>query len=105
MIKLNIEEMKVTEIEQYTYDISDIVKDVEGLKSLNISLNTKYGKSIPKNRWDVVDEWRLNDKANEEESMKYMKYVNLSFFEIIETEVDDADFIKTFRESKLNELI
>lgn len=103
--KLNILEFKQTNIDGYAYDLGDIVDDVDALKTYVDSLNEKYGKPTPASKWDSVDEWRLNEKATDEESVKYMRQVNLSFFEMVETEVDDADFVKTFRESKLKDLL
>jgi hypothetical protein len=105
ILRLNIQEMKETDIEQYTYDISDLVNDVDEFTKYVESLNTKYGKSIPKNSWDRPGEYALNNKATDEECIKYMKFVNLSFYELSETEVDQNDLVKTFRESKLNELL
>jgi len=105
VLKLNIEEMKETDIESYAYDLSDIVDDIEGLKKFVESLDNKYGKPAPKNTWNRRGDWTLNEKATEEESIKYMRQVNLSFYDIVETEVDENDFIKTFRESKLKEIL
>jgi hypothetical protein len=105
VIRLNIKEMKGTDIQQYAYDLEDIVGDVDGLKLYVDSLNTKYGIPTPKSSWDRPGEYTLNEKADDEESLKYMKFVSLSFYDIVETEVDDADFVKTFRESKLNEIL
>lgn len=105
VLKLNIEEMKETDIESYAYDLSDIVDDIEGLRKFVESLDNKYGKPAPKNTWNRRGDWTLNEKATEEESIKYMRQVNLSFYDIVETEVDENDFIKTFRESKLKEIL
>ena len=97
--------MKETDIESYAYDLSDIVDDIEGLRKFVESLDNKYGKPAPKNTWNRRGDWTLNEKATEEESIKYMRQVNLSFYDIVETEVDENDFIKTFRESKLKEIL
>lgn len=101
ILRLNIEEMKETDIEHYTYDIGDLVTDLDGFKEYIKSLNEKYGKPTPKNQWDRPDQYRLNSNATYEESSKYMRYVNLSFYELAETEVD----VPSLREAKLNEIL
>jgi hypothetical protein len=103
--KLNIAEFKSTDIEEYCYDISDIANESK-LQEIVEKLDAKYGKSYPKSAWDKVGDYRLNENATFEESMEYMKCITrLTFYELVETEVDESDFIKTFRESKLNEIL
>ena len=99
--KMNIEQFKQENLEGYAYDMEDIVHDVEKLTTLVNTLNTKYG--VRKGHYS--GELGLNESATNEESIEYMNLVNLSFFEIVETEVDENDFIKTFRESKLNDVL
>ena len=99
--KLNIEEFKQTNITEYTYDIEDIWDDPNELLQFCISLNDKYGKIESKNRWDSGDNYRLHKKATDEESKKYIKMVNLTFYEMVDVEVDQQDF----RESKLQQIL
>ena len=101
ILRLDIEEMKETDIEHYAYDIGDIVSDVDGFKAYIKSLNEKYGAPVGKNQWDRPDEWRLNSKATDEESIEYMRFVNLSFYDLAETEVD----IPSLREAKIDQIL
>ena len=39
--------------------------------------------------------------ANEEETEKYMKMVNLSFYEAVETDID----VQSYREKKITEIL
>lgn len=99
--KMNIEEFKQTNITQYSYDIEDICDDSDELLQFCNSLNEKYGKIESKNRWDSVDQYRLHNMATDEESKKYIKMVNLTFYEMVDVEVDQQDF----RESKLQQIL
>jgi hypothetical protein len=64
------------------------------------SLNEKYGKP-ESNRWDRVDDFRLNEKASEEESVKYANMVGISFFSVEECDVDVQDL----RDYQINQVI
>lgn len=99
--KMNIEEFKQTNITHYSYDIEDICDDSDELLQFCNSLNEKYGKIESKNRWDSVDQYRLHNMATAEESKKYIKMVNLTFYEMVDVEVDQQDF----RESKLQQIL
>jgi len=99
--RMNLEELKQTNITDYTYDIEDICDDPDGLLELCNSLNEKYGKMESTNRWNSPDEYRLHEMATEEESKKYFDMVDLYFYEMVQVEVDQQDL----RESKLQNII
>jgi hypothetical protein len=101
MSELNIKEFKDTNITQYSYEIKDVVNDVESLEKLIENLNQKYGKIESKERWDRPDQYRLHPNATLEESKEYIKLMDLSFFEIVETDVDKQDL----RESKIQQVL
>ena len=66
----------------------------------NESLNDKYGKPEIKNRWESSEN-RLHPMANEEETKKYMSMVKISFYEVVETDID----IQSYREKKITEIL
>jgi hypothetical protein len=100
--RLDILEFKKTNITEYTYEIEDILNcdESELLKFCN-SLNEKYGKPESNSRWDRVDDFRLNEKASEEESVKYANMVGISFFSVEECDVDVQDL----RDYQINQVI
>lgn len=100
--KLEILEMKSTDISNFAYDIKEElnVEEAEFLE-FNKSLNEKYGLPTPKYSWDKPSEYQLNNKASEEESQKYLEMVQIRFFEIEEVEVDKA----SFRDWKIESII
>jgi hypothetical protein len=99
--KLNIKWFKSEDITQYTYNMEDICDDTEKLLTLCNSLNEKYGKNQPKNRWNSASEYQLNSNSNEEESEQYQKMIKFSFFSAVEVEIDQQDL----RESHLRKIL
>ena len=100
--RLDILEFKKTNITEYTYDIEDILNcDESELLEFCNSLNEKYGKNESSSRWDRPDDFRLNEKASEEESMKYANMVGISFFSVEECDVDVQDL----RDYQINQVI
>lgn len=100
--RLDILEFKKTNITEYTYDIEDILNcDESELLEFCNSLNEKYGKPESSSRWDRPDDFRLNEKASEEESMKYANMVGISFFSVEECDVDVQDL----RDYQINQVI
>ena len=100
--RLDILEFKKTNITEYTYDIEDILNcDESELLEFCNSLNEKYGKPELSSRWERPDDFRLNEKASEEESMKYANMVGISFFSVEECDVDVQDL----RDYQINQVI
>ena len=99
--ELNAKEYKQCSLNEYSYDLEDSLSvDLSEYDEFNESLNTKYGKPESKNRWESFEN-RLHPMANEEETEKYMKMVNLSFYEAVETDID----VQSYREKKITEIL
>lgn len=99
--ELNAKEYKQCSLNEYSYDLEDSLSvDLSEYDEFNESLNTKYGKPESKNRWESFEN-RLHPMANEEETEKYMKMVNLSFYEAVETDID----VRSYREKKITEIL
>lgn len=98
--ELNSKEFKECSLSEYSYDLEDILTDVEEYQSFNESLNVKYGKPEIKNRWESSEN-RLHTMANEEETKKYVSMVNMSFYDAVETDID----IQSLREKQINEVL
>lgn len=89
--RLEIEYMKETDITSYSYSIEDELNiPLEEVTSFLESLNDKYGKPAPINRWDSFGEFQLNPMASDEESKKFLSMHSLRFYEVVEVEVDVA---------------
>jgi hypothetical protein len=89
--RLEIEYMKETDITSYSYSIEDELNiPLEEVTSFLESLNDKYGKPAPINRWDSFGEFQLNPMASDEESKKFLSMHSLRFYEVAEVEVDVA---------------
>jgi len=102
IIKLEISEMKSEDISNFAYDLNEEL-NVEESEFLEFtkSLNEKYGIPAPKYSWDIPSEYQLNEKASEEESLKYLEMIQVRFFEIEEVEVDKS----SFRDWKIESII
>ncbi len=99
--ELNAKEFKECSLSEYSYDMEDILTvEMSEYEEFNESLNTKYGKAESKNRWESVEN-RLHTMADEEETKKYIKMVNMSFYEAVETDVD----IKSLREKQVSSIL
>jgi hypothetical protein len=99
--ELNAKEYKQCSLNEYSYDLEDSLSvDLSEYDEFNESLNTKYGRPESKNRWESFEN-RLHPMANEEETEKYMKMVNLSFYEAVETDID----VRSYREKKITEIL
>ena len=99
--ELNIKEYKECSLHEYSYDLEDSLNvEISEYDEFNESLNTKYGKPESKNRWDSFEN-RLHPMANEEETEKYMKMVNLSFYEAVETDID----VQSLREKQISRIL
>jgi len=99
--KLNFEEYKKRSLTEYTYDLEDVLSvDVEDYEKFNESLVEKYGPIVTTNRWDDTENI-LHPKASVEESKKYCDMTTLSFYDVVETEVD----MESYRDYKIGEII
>jgi len=99
--ELNIEEYKQLNLSDYGYGMDEILKvDEEDYLAFNKSLVEKYGEIPNQGRWDRT-EHRLHPMANEEESKKYSKMVDISFYEMVETDID----MKSYRDTKINSIL
>jgi hypothetical protein len=99
--QLNFVEYKKRSLTEYTYDLEDVLKvDVEEYENFNESLVEKYGPIVTTNRWDDTENI-LHPKASVEESKKYCDMTTLSFYDVVETEVD----MESYRDYKIGEII
>lgn len=99
--ELNIQEYKQLNLSDYGYGMDEVLKvDEEDYLAYNKSLVEKYGEIPNQGGWDRT-EHRLHPKANEEESKKYSKMVNISFYEMVETDIDT----KSYRDTKINSIL
>ena len=99
--RMNIKELKETNITEYAYDIEDICDYPDELLEFCNSLNEKYGKIETKDRWNTPDEYRLNSMATDEEAKQYSNMIDLDFYEMVQVEIDQQDL----RESKLRQIV
>jgi len=99
--ELNIKEYKTESISMYSYDIEDCL-NVEKEKYYDFcqSLVDKYGPIEKKDRWSSVEN-TLHPMADEKEAKIYDSMVDLSFFEMHETEID----MQSFRNHRINETL
>ena len=99
--ELNAKEFKECSLNEYSYDMGDILNvDLVEYEEFNDSLNEKYGKPKAKNAWDSIEN-RLHPMANEEETKKYVEMVSITFYDMVETDVD----LKSYREKQLNQVL
>ena len=99
--ELNAKEFKQCSISEYSYDMEDILTvEIGEYDEFNESLNDKYGKPEIKNRWESSEN-RLHPMANQEETKKYMSMVKISFYEVVETDID----VQSYREKKITEIL
>jgi len=99
--EMNIEEFKVENIANYSYDIEDVLNvDLEEYEKFNQKLVEKYGVIDKKDVW-TSNVNILHPKANKEEARQYDKMINLTFFEFKETNMD----MQSFREQRINETL
>jgi hypothetical protein len=98
---LNINEYKENSLQNYCYNINDVLDvDLEKYKDFNKSLDEKYGKPEEKNKWYSF-EYKLHPMANKEEAEKYADMVGITFYEMIETDID----LKSYRDEKLKKIL
>jgi len=99
--ELNIQEYKQLNITDYGYGIDEVLKvDEEVYFDFNKSLVEKYGEITKQGSWDRTES-RLHPMANDEESKKYAKMLEISFYEVVETDLD----MKSYRDTKINSIL
>lgn len=99
--ELNAKEFKECSISEYSYDMEDILTvEMSEYEEFNESLNAKYGKIESKNRWESTEN-RLHPMANEEETRKYIKMIDMSFYEAVETDIDT----QSLREKQVSSIL
>ena len=99
--ELNINEYKQLNITDYGYGIDEVLKvDEDVYFDFNKSLVEKYGEITKQGRWDRTES-RLHPMANDEESKKYANMLEISFYEVVETDLD----MKSYRDTKINSIL
>jgi hypothetical protein len=99
--ELNIQEYKQLNITDYGYGLDEVLKvDEDVYTDFNKSLVEKYGEITKQGNWDRT-EYRLHPMADDEESKKYAKMLEISFYEVVETDLD----MKSYRDTKINSIL
>ena len=99
--ELNIQEYKQLNITDYGYGLDEVLKvDEDVYTDFNKSLVEKYGEIVKQGSWDRT-EYRLHPMANEDESKKYAKMMDLDFYKVVETDLD----MKSYRDTKINSIL
>ncbi len=99
--ELNIQEYKQLNITDYGYGLDEVLKvDEDVYNDFNKSLVEKYGEIKKQGSWDRTES-RLHPMANDDESKKYAKMLEISFYEVIETDLD----MKSYRDTKINSIL
>lgn len=99
--ELNIQEYKEVNITDYGYGLDEVLKvDEDVYTDFNKSLVEKYGEIAKQGSWDRT-EYRLHPMADDEESKKYAKMLEISFYEVVETDLD----MKSYRDTKINSIL
>lgn len=99
--ELNIQEYKEVNITDYGYGIDEVLKvDEEVYFDFNKSLVEKYGEIKKQGSWDRTES-RLHPMASDEESKKYANMLEISFYEVVETDLD----MKSYRDTKINSIL
>ena len=99
--ELNIQEYKQLNITDYGYGLDEVLKvDEDVYYDFNKSLVEKYGEIKKQGSWDRTES-RLHPMANDDESKKYAKMLEISFYEVVETDLD----MKSYRDTKINSIL
>ena len=83
MRSLNIHKFKNDNVSYYLQDC-----DCDSIIEFRDDLINKYGMPKYENKWKSFDEYGLHPMADEEETNKYLKLIDFSFYEIVEVDVD-----------------
>ena len=98
--ELNTKEYKEVSILDYSCEEDCLNVEWDKFETFNKSLVEKYGEIKSKYSWDNTEN-RLHPSANEEEIEKYCSMVDVSFYEVLETEID----LQSFRSEQINSII
>lgn len=99
--ELNIKEYQTSSITEFSYEYEDCVNvEWDIFENFNQSLVEKYGKIQTKYSWDNTEN-RLHPEANQDEIDEYCKMVTVSFYEVVEVDVD----MSSWRDNQLNQII
>jgi hypothetical protein len=99
--ELNVEEYKQSSITEFAYEYEDCVNvEWDVFDNFNKSLVSKYGDIPKKYKWDS-NENRLHPLANEEEINEYCKMVAVSFYDVLEVDIDTS----SWRDSQIDSII
>lgn len=99
--ELNIKAYKESSITDFAYEYEDCVNvSWDEFESFNNSLIEKYGEVKKKYSWDSTEN-RLHPSANESEANEYCKMVSVSFYDVIETDVD----LQGFRNEQISSIL
>jgi hypothetical protein len=99
--ELNIKSYKESSITDFEYEYENCVNvEWNEFEKFNNSLIKKYGEVKKNYAWDSTEN-RLHQSANEDEVNEYCKMVTVSFYEVIEVDVDTS----SYREEKINQIL
>lgn len=99
--ELNVKEYQTSSITDFSYEYEDCINvEWDVFEKFNQSLVEKYGEVTKKYAWDNYEN-RLHPSANEDEVDEYCKMVTVSFYEVIEVDVD----MSSWRDNQLNQII
>jgi len=93
MRKLNIHKFKNDNVSYY-HQVKGILGghledcDCGRIIEFRDELIDKYGMPKYENKWQSFDEYGLHPMADDEETNKYLKLIDFSFYEIVEVDVD-----------------
>lgn len=83
MRSLNIYKFKNEQVSYYIHDF-----DCDNIIKFRNELIDKYGMPKYERQWQSFDEYGLHPMADEEETNKYLKLIDFSFYNIVEVDVD-----------------
>lgn len=84
----------------FTYDDEWLNVDYNDFNDFNKSLIEKYGKIPTNNHWEDTED-KLHPSANESEINEYCKMVNISFYDVVEIDID----VSSYRDKKLRDIL
>lgn len=99
--ELNVKEYQTNSITEFSYEYEDCVNvEWDIFEKFNQSLVEKYGKIETKYSWDNTEN-RLHPKANLDEVNEYCKMVTVSFYEVVEVDVD----MSSWRDNQITQIL
>lgn len=98
--ELNIKEYQEVSIRDFSYDNNWLNVDYNDFSKFNKSLVEKYGKIPTNNHWEDTED-KLHPSADESEINEYFKMVNISFYDVLEIDID----VSSYRDKKLRDIL